>query len=536
MKNRTSGIGRRLGISFAAVALTGLVSGAVGLASVVEQRGLSADITVAQEVLRSAETARYQIADLTGWQGLVFADAKVYGADVALAADAYNKSGMTEAKDGVYTWLEAVDTTGMTAAEKSAWDGLQPAWDSFFQWDEQVDAWLREGDAGALKAIESINGGDAGAAYSEIFGIADTVTESAQKRVDALNDKQQGAQSRTTALLVVISLVGAVLALIFAVVATRSVVRPLRKIQDVSEAIANRDLTHTTNLTGKDETGMAGAAVDAAVSSMRSLVATAAQSAGSVAASAEGLSSANAEVASGSGTASEQAGAVAAAAGEVSRNVQAVAAGAEQMGASIREIAQNATRAVKVAEEATAVAASTNETVARLGASSQEIGNVVKTITMIAEQTNLLALNATIEAARAGEAGKGFAVVASEVKDLAQETAKATGDIAQRVEAIQADTAGAVEAIGRIGEIIASINSYQLTIASAVEEQTATTNEMTRGVTEAATGVTDIAAKVTAVATTSEGSADVLERMQGSTLELARMAAELRAEIDLYTH
>ncbi len=122
----------------------------------------------------------------------------------------------------------------------------------------------------------------------------------------------------------------------------------------------------------------------------------------------------------------------------------------------------------------------TNETVSKLGASSVEIGNVVKVITSIAEQTNLLALNATIEAARAGEAGKGFAVVAGEVKDLAQATAKATEDISRRIETIQADTAGAVEAIGQISAVIGQINDYQTTIASAVEEQTATTNEMSR--------------------------------------------------------
>ncbi|MBZ5203288.1 methyl-accepting chemotaxis protein, partial [Planomicrobium chinense] len=121
-------------------------------------------------------------------------------------------------------------------------------------------------------------------------------------------------------------------------------------------------------------------------------------------------------------------------------------------------------------------------------------------ITSIAEQTNLLALNATIEAARAGESGKGFAVVANEVKELAQETGRATEDIARRVEAIQADTSSAVEAIGEIAAIIARINDFQTTIASAVEEQTATTGEMARNVAEAAAGTGEIAENAIGVA------------------------------------
>ena len=189
-------------------------------------------------------------------------------------------------------------------------------------------------------------------------------------------------------------------------------------------------------------------------------------SADAVAASSEELSASSAQISASAEETSAQSGVVSSAAEEVSRNVATVAAGAEEMGASIREIATNAAEASEVAAKAVTAAATTTATVAKLGESSAEIGNVVKVITSIAEQTNLLALNATIEAARAGEAGKGFAVVANEVKELAQETAKATEDIARRVLAIQGDTTAAVAAIEEISSIVAQISDRQTTIAS----------------------------------------------------------------------
>jgi methyl-accepting chemotaxis protein len=166
--------------------------------------------------------------------------------------------------------------------------------------------------------------------------------------------------------------------------------------------------------------------------------------------------------------------------------------------------------------------------VAQLGDSSAEISQIVKVITSIAEQTNLLALNATIEAARAGEAGKGFAVVAGEVKELAQETAKATEDIGRRIETIQADTAAAITAIDQISTVIDEINQSQSTIASAVEQQSATTTEISRSIADAANGTGEIARNIASVADAASSASEGVDDTQRAADDLARMAGELR--------
>ncbi|WP_239088189.1 methyl-accepting chemotaxis protein [Planosporangium mesophilum] len=307
--------------------------------------------------------------------------------------------------------------------------------------------------------------------------------------------------------------------------------RQLGSVVDALNAIGEGDLTRRAEVYSRDELGRIATSVNRANDGIRSIVETLTTGARTLGATSEKLAGVTARIGVSAKEAASQADVVAGAAGGVSSNVQTVAAGAEEMDASIREIAENAHSAARVASEAVGVAESTNQTVSKLGESSAEIGNVIKVITSIAEQTNLLALNATIEAARAGEAGKGFAVVASEVKDLAQETAKATEDISRRVEAIQADTTNAVEAIGEIGRIIEKINDYQVTIASAVEQQTSTTSEMSRSVADAAHGAADIAGNIGGVASATQTTTASLTEADQAATELANLAAELQAAV-----
>ncbi|MBZ5740173.1 methyl-accepting chemotaxis protein [Nocardioides mangrovi] len=344
----------------------------------------------------------------------------------------------------------------------------------------------------------------------------------------------RGAHRTNLLTAIILLAVGISLALLLGWLVAAATARRVARVREVAEALAEGDLTVRADLDSADDVGVMGAALDAATTRLNDLILSVAASADSVAAASVQLSASSQQIAAGAEETSAQAGVVSGAADEVSRNVSTVAAGAEEMGASIREIASSANDAARVASQAVGIVETTNEQVAKLGASSQEIGNVVKTITSIAGQTNLLALNATIEAARAGEAGKGFAVVANEVKELAGETARATEDIARRVEAIQSDTSGAVEAIAQIATIITTINDYQLTIASAVEEQTATTNEMSRNVAEASTGSGEIAQNIDGVSAAARSTTQALGQSRSAIEELARMSSELRDSVGFF--
>ncbi|WP_376968062.1 methyl-accepting chemotaxis protein (plasmid) [Azospirillum sp. A26] len=231
---------------------------------------------------------------------------------------------------------------------------------------------------------------------------------------------------------------------------------------------------------------------------------------------------------------SSQAATAAAAAEQTSANVQTVASATEEMAVSVREIAGMVTRSTEVAGRAVTQAERTNETVRGLADTAQRIGAVVQLITNIAGQTNLLALNATIEAARAGEAGKGFAVVASEVKSLANQTAKATEDIAAQIAAIQDATGEAVGAIAGIGETIGSINEISASIAAAVEEQGAATGEIARNVQQAATGTQQVSGIVGTVTLATGETGAAARQVLGSAGSLSQQAETLRVNVDRF--
>jgi methyl-accepting chemotaxis protein len=223
---------------------------------------------------------------------------------------------------------------------------------------------------------------------------------------------------------------------------------------------------------------------------------------------------------------------VASAAEETSANVQTVASATEQMTASIHEIGSQVSRSTQIAARAVTEADRTNTTVRGLAEAAQRIGEVVQLITSIASQTNLLALNATIEAARAGEAGKGFAVVASEVKNLANQTAKATEDIALQINAIQTATGGAVDAINGIGATIREMNEIATGIATAIEEQSAATGEIARNVQEAAHGTQQVSSNIGLVTASANEAGSASSQVLDAAGELSRQAETLNREVE----
>lgn len=315
-----------------------------------------------------------------------------------------------------------------------------------------------------------------------------------------------------------------------------TIAAPLRCAVDVLNQVAQGRLDVRLGVAGSDEVAQMSKALDAALDSLSAALRQVTTNVAAVDVASANLSSESAAIAQESQRAAEKLATMAASAEEVSESMQCMERGTEAMGTSITDISDGVAKATSTAAEAVEMAQQTMATITKLGDSSQEVGDVVKLITSIAQQTNLLALNATIEAARAGEAGRGFAVVAGEVKDLAQETARATEQIYSRVEAIQADTAEAVRAIDTISSIISSINETQTEIASSVEIQTMTADEIAKSIAQAAQETHAVSTDISHIAELASASNSRAHGSGAASEQLAQETAGVKNTIGQFSY
>lgn len=371
------------------------------------------------------------------------------------------------------------------------------------------------------------------AAGEALKSLAQGIKEDAAALLSAVADSSLRQRGMSIGMLVIAVIVSVV---IVSQIILRSVIRPLRVLNDALRDIAEGKGDLTTRLPvqmdrqgrpADDELTALAVSFNSFQANLQRIIQAVAESTGRVAGASVEVDAMAKQVSADTGSSLRDARTTTTTANAVAMDMQQITVAVQEMASSIQEISVNAQQAARISSEAVTAANGANATMARLAVSSKDVGEVVKLINRIATQTHLLALNANIEAAAAGEAGRGFVVVANEVKELANRTATAITTIQHRISAIQADASSAAGDLGRIGTLISDIDATSTSIAGAVEQQTATTQAMGVTVDTTAQHTEAIKVSIQAVTTTAEGTAVVAGRTEASARELSAAAAEL---------
>jgi len=396
--------------------------------------------------------------------------------------------------------------------------------------------------------------------YKELtYKCEDNITAILQSGIEMFKQRQiaesaNAAQSRLY--ITVLLLLAIVVSVLIGIKISKGISNGLTIVSNQLQEIAEGDLTKQIDISQKDEIGDLINTMNKMSANLKEKINEISTGSKTLSASSEELSAVSTQLAANAeemtaqsntvASATEQATAntnnISAAAEEMSTGVNTVATAIEEMSSSLNEVAKNCQKESQIASTANSQAQSTRDMMERLGVSSKEIGKVIEVINDIADQTNLLALNATIEAASAGEAGKGFAVVANEVKELAKQTAQATDQIGTQIEAMQNNTTSAVAAIEAITKVIQEINDISHTIVSAVEEQSATVNEIAksvggasqaageiaRNVGESAKGLSEVSSNIIGVNKAASDTAGGVVNIRQSAQELSKLASGLQ--------
>jgi methyl-accepting chemotaxis protein len=520
-------LGKKLGLGFGIILVLMVMSSVTSYMKSSEIKGID-DLILSNRV-PSIQTIN-QLQDAVDYSGSGARQAILTATEPARREDAQKRfQGAWDRIDKAIAKLDELSAQWILQEDKDRLAKIKEALPTIRQTQQST---ISTASSGARDAV--IKGGNE---YADgVTPVLDGTTKIMEELSDSMNqtlvaqrDKLDSANSSLAWTMGIATLAAVGSGVFIAIFLSRRISGATASILVRAESIASGNLTQVeVQQTSKDELGDLTTAINKMESKLRNIIVSIGDNAQQVATASEEFSATSQMITANSEETSAQANVVSAATERVNCNLQTVATSTEEMSASISEIAKNASEAAKVAGEALKAAAKTDATVTKLGESSAEIGQVIKVITSIAQQTNLLALNATIEAARAGEAGKGFAVVANEVKELAKQTAKATEDISQRIAAIQTDAKSAVEAIKTISGIIGRVNDISATIATAVEEQSATTNEMSRNVSEAAKGSGEVAKNITGVAHAAQSTSSGATESQKAAQHLAQMSTELR--------